>query len=242
MAELVITGHDGSVTFASGYVTNAHQFAIRIGGTIVETTPFAPTSDYRTRVTGALQRWAGSYRCWQTITAVSNVSGPAYCVFPIAYTLNLECEALDATSFTDTAVEYVAGLLTANGTYDCYIGDTTALPAAATVATGVFTVDTGKSWSIPLIIGDEISVTLAADGSSRIATIPWQSTGAVTPTGTVPAIAATGSATFKAATAVTDRTYTGTILITRITFSARADRTEGEYTIEFVGTGACTPA
>ncbi len=239
MAELVIAGHDGSVTFASGYVANAHQWAARVGGTIIDTTPFTPTSDYRTRATGALQRWAGSYKCKQTITAATNIAGPAYIAFPVAYTLNLECEALDSTKFTDTAVTYIAGLLTANGTYDTYVGDTTALPAAATTATGVFTVDTGKSWSIPLIIGDEITVTIAADGSSRIATIPWQSTGVVTPTGVVPTIAATGAATF---VSYTGRQYSGTILITRITFSARADRSEGEYTIEFVGSGACTPA
>jgi len=58
-----ISGVTGSVTFASGYVTNAFQWEIEGTAEELDTTPFSPTSGYATMTTG-LKRWRGSYQCY----------------------------------------------------------------------------------------------------------------------------------------------------------------------------------
>ncbi len=69
-----ISGITGSVTYAAGYVTNAHQWEADLTGEALETTPFSPGSNYRTRIAGLLD-WNGSYTCWINATGALPSAG-----------------------------------------------------------------------------------------------------------------------------------------------------------------------
>jgi len=69
-----INGMTGSVTFAAGYVTNAHQWEADVTGEALDTTGFSPTNNYRTRIAGLLD-WSGSYTCWADGTTPLTTAG-----------------------------------------------------------------------------------------------------------------------------------------------------------------------
>jgi len=69
-----ISGMIGSVTYASGYTSNAHQWEADITAEALDTTGFSPGSNYRTRLVGLLD-WSGSYTCWTDGTTVLPAAG-----------------------------------------------------------------------------------------------------------------------------------------------------------------------
>ena len=239
MAAALISGCEGSVTYASGYTTNAYSWLMRYRADVIDRTPFTPTSSYMSRQAGILSG-SGTYKCHYPVTVTSAVTGPAYVSFVNAYDLTLICKELEGTKFTDAAKTYIAGLLSAEGNYTAWLDDTTALPTAGATANGVFLLQTGLGYTVPLVVGEDVSVEVSADGSARQATIPFKSTGVVTLTGSppIPGIASS-AATF---VAYTGRQYSGSIIPTRIGVRMRADRTQGEITVDFVVNGALTPA
>ena len=58
-----ISGTLGTVAFTSGYTTNAFKWDMTIESESLETTPFTPTSSFRTYTAGLL-KWSGSYECY----------------------------------------------------------------------------------------------------------------------------------------------------------------------------------
>jgi len=233
-----IAGHDGHVTFASGYTTNAHAWSITDGGASVDTTPFQPTGDWTTRAL-AIADWNGEYRCKQVATLATRLTAAGGSYDSNAHSFSLELSAQDLLT-TPFGVDYqtrIAGLLGGTGSYDCYLDATATLPQRGDSDTITLTIDAGKTYGIPVVIR-EIEARVSTDGSDRHATITWESNGAITRAGT-PLIGATGAATFLA---VGGRTYTGDILITRIGISMAAARDIAEYAFGFAGNGDLTAA
>jgi len=58
-----ISGKTGSVTYAAGYTTNVHDWEADDSTEILDTTPFSPPGDYRTKIVG-LHDWKVTYSCW----------------------------------------------------------------------------------------------------------------------------------------------------------------------------------
>lgn len=118
-----INGLTASITFSAGYTTNAFQWEMNISAEKLDTTPFAPTSGYKTGVTG---------------------------------------------------------LLEGTGSYQCYVDGTTALPVAGVTGSATFTAATGRAYSGTIMV-DSVRVGVSVDGSQRVATIGFFTSGAVTP-------------------------------------------------------------
>lgn len=234
----VISGATGNVAFASGFALSPYTWEVRPSGLVVETTPFSPSGGYVTRASANLKGWKGNYKCRQVVNASAAITGPSYLSNPFEFTVKGTCKELESTKFGDTWRAYVAGLLDMEGSYKVYVDSADALPLPLTTATALFTITTGVSYSIPIIICDEITVGVAVDGSTRIATVPWKGTGVPTITnGAIPG--ATGSATF---TAYSGRTYSGTILVTTVGITVNRDNSNSEWSLDFVGNGALTAA
>jgi hypothetical protein len=242
MPNAVISGSLGNVTFASGFAVNPFEWEASISGLVRETTKFTPTSGYRTRESGGLSGWRGTYKCRQTVNASAAISGPAYVANPFAFSIKHVSNAaeLPATKFGDTWRNYVSTntLLDTTGDFSVYAEETAALPLPLTTATGLFTIDTGVTFSVPLIIGEEITLGVAVDGKSRIAKIPWMETAAPTIVG-CPKAGDTGAATFLAHTS---RQYSGNIIVVSAEISVNRDQPNSEWNIGFLGLGALTPA
>jgi len=234
-----ITGHDGSVTYAAGYTTNTHAWRVTDGGDTILTTPFAPAGDSVTRA-AAISNWEGEYRTWQpgTVNTGLTMAGGYYVTNAHSYSLEITAEDLMTTPFGADYNTRISGLLSATGSYECYIDDTTTLPVRGTTDTITLTIDTGKSYEIPILIAS-VDVPVSADGGDRVLTVNWESSGNFTETGAVPLIASTGAAIFVAAGA---RQYSGTILVIRLGISQTATRDSAEWTIGFVGSGDNTAA
>ena len=238
MAIAAISGHTGSITFAAGHVVQCYEWTLAPTVGMFETTGHSPASGYKTNAAG-IPSWGGSYRCHEVPTAATTVAGFTYSSFVSAWEVRLSCDALPTTKFTDAWVTNIAGLYSASGSIDVWLEDTAAPPLAGVTEAGcVFTVGAGRTYTTDLITGDALDIGISADGSRRNVRIPWVGTGACVAVGTVPDIADTGAATFSI-----DGTkqYAGTILSTGVTASFNADRTTGEFTVDFVGTGALTP-
>lgn len=238
MAIVAINGSVGSVTFAAGYTTNPFSWEVSNSKSIIDNTPFSPAGSFRTRTPG-IGSWTGSYRCHAGRTVTTTMAGPTYITFVPSYELTLTADILDTTSFTDTDTTSISALYSMAGSFDAYLEDTTALPAPEAVAGAVFTVTAGVTYTCDIHTGEAVRVSVAADGSQRIATIPFISTGQVVDAGAPPMPGTTGAATF---VATAGRQYSGDIIINSVNLTVSADRTQGEYNIGFVGTGALVEA
>lgn len=232
-----INGMTGSVTFASGYVTSAHQWEINTQAEALDITPFSPVSSFTSAVVG-IKEWSGSYRCWKRADATTTIATAGYVTNPTKYRLRITCESLDSTAFTAAYRAKTGGLLSAEGSWESIVDDTTALPTPGTTADGVFTLATGLAYTVPLIV-TRANVSVAADGSSRLVSCDFKNSGSITLTGAPPIAGTAGAATFLACTG---RQYTGSILTTAVEIAMSADRTDGEYTFEFDGNGVLTAA
>lgn len=228
-----ITGHDGNVVFAGGYVTNVHAWRITDNTGALDTTPFQPAGDSRTKAV-AIGNWEGEYRCHQVATVVTDITatGGYYDTNAHSFSLEIVADDLITTPFGADYNTRISGLLSASGSYDCYIDDGVVLPTHGSTDTLTLTMALGASYSIPVLI-TSVESRVSADGSDRHLTINWESNGNFTETAT-PIIAATGAAEF---TAEGGREYSGTILITRIGITMTAQRDAAEYTFGFVGNG-----
>ena len=69
-----INGMTGNAAITGGYVTNVHQWEADITAEALDTTPFSPTSNYRTRIAGLLD-WSGSWTCWTDDTTALVAAG-----------------------------------------------------------------------------------------------------------------------------------------------------------------------
>lgn len=67
-----INGISGSVTFANGYVTNAHTWTINTTAEWLPTTDFG--DDYETGLTG-VKKWSGSFVCYADDTTSLPLAG-----------------------------------------------------------------------------------------------------------------------------------------------------------------------
>ena len=228
-----ISGILGSVTFAAGWVTDAHYWRVKDSAAARERTPFAPTDNMRIRDTG-LRSWEGEYRCWQPATVDTDLAALAgYDTNVHAYSIELVADDLLTTPFAAAYQTRIAGLLGASGSYDCYLDSVTPLPQAGAADTLTLTIAAGMTFAIPIVVTDAEG-RASAEGADRHVTITWVSAADWTPTA-VPLIAATGAATF---VAEGGRQYSGAILITRLGISMSAQREMAEWTFGFVGTGA----
>ncbi len=81
-----INGMTGNVAITGGYVTNVHQWEADITAEALETTPFSPTSNYRTRISGLLD-WNGSFTCWTDDTTPLEEAGVVAAITLTAVTL-----------------------------------------------------------------------------------------------------------------------------------------------------------
>jgi len=235
----VIDGETGSVTFASGYTTNAYAWTARPSTNILDITTFSPTGSY-TMAAAGLKDWEGTYRCRKQATANTTLSaaGSAYDNNAFRFEVECTCNPLQTTTFSATYHSRIAGLLSARGSWTCYIDDTQALPEAGTSDTLTFTLDTGESYAIPLIV-ESVDVEVVADGSGRQLTCNFVNNGEITVSGGAPVAGETGSATF---VAKTGREYSGNILITSVRIALDAAREEADFTFTWVGAGAATAA
>ena len=142
---------------------------------------------------------------------------------------------------TPFAVNYntrMAGLVSATGSYDCYVDSTTALPAHGSADVLTVDIDGTFSYSIPInVISAEPRV--SADGADRHLTVSWESNGDFTEIGGAPVVGVSGNATF---VAQGGRQYVGDIVIIRIGISMTAARDAAEFTFGFVGDGDPIPA
>ena len=233
-----ITGHDGSVTFASGYTTYNFAWTITDGGASVETTPFQPPGDSITR-SFAIADWSGEYRCRQvaTVNTGLTLAGGYYAPRAHSFTLEMTAQDLLTTPFGANYNTRIAGLLSATGSYDCYLDNTVVLPQRGSSDTVTLTIDAGDTYTIPMIVR-EIGARVSTDGSDRHVTVTWESNGNFTETGT-PIIGVGGAAVF---IAEGGRQYSGNIIVTRIAISQTASRDIAEYTFGFVGNGDLTAA
>ena len=228
-----ITGIDGSVTYAAGWVTNAHYFRIKESAIVRERTPFAPAGNARQRDTG-LRSWEGEYRCWQAATVNTDLAAASgYATNAHAYSIELVADDLLTTPFGATFQQRIAGLIAASGSYDCYLDSVTPLPTAGDTDTLTLTIDAGLTFTIPTVIADAES-RASSEGADRHVVITWSSSGAWVSAG-VPIIGTSGAATF---VAEGGREYSGTILVTRIGINLTAQREIAEWTFGFVGNGA----
>jgi len=234
-----IDGIDGSVTFASGFVTNAHGWRINDGGDLTDTTPFGPTGNSRTRGF-AIANWEGDYRCWQeaTVSTGLTVAGGYYSTNAHAWSLEMTAEDLPTTPFGASYNTRMAGLLSASGSYDCYLDDTTALPNRGDTDTITLTIDAGMSYAIPIVIGNA-EARVEAAGGDRHVTVNWESNGDFTETGAVPVVGVGGAAVFVAEGA---RQYSGDILIISVGIDMASTLDIAEFSFGFVGNGALTAA
>ncbi len=235
----VISGSTGSVTFASGYTTKTYAWSARPRTDPIDTTTFSPSNSYTTAAAGILD-WEGSYRCRQAATADTTLaaSGGAYVSNPYRYEVEITCNALQTTAFTATYHTRIAGLLSARGSWSCYIDDTTPLPEAGTSDTLTFTLSSGITYQIPLIVTD-VATDVVADGSGRQLVLSFVNNGAVTADGGAPVAGTLGAATF---VAHRGRQLSGNILITSVRIALDAARSEADFTISWVGAGPMTAA
>ena len=234
-----ISGETGSVTYALGYVTNAYAWTARPSAGIIDTTTFSPTNSYTMAAAGILD-WEGSYRCRMSSVVATTLSaaGAAYDDNPYRFDVELTCEPLDITAFTATDRARIAGLLSARGSWQCWIDDTQPLVVAGTADTLTFTILGATTYSIPLIV-ESVDVEVAADGSGRNLTCNFVNSADVTSTAGLPLPGTTGAATF---VANAGRQLTGNILVTSVQIALDAAREEADYTISWVGAAAATPA
>lgn len=234
----MIRGHDGTVTFAAGYTTLAHAWRATIGGETPDKTAFTPPGDARV-VGAAINDWEGEYRCWQQGTVSTNLTLGAgfYSTNAHAYSIELVAEALPSTPFGANWNTYLSGLLAATGNYECYIDTVTVLPTRGNLENLTLTIDVGKTYVMPIVIGS-VEARVSADGSDRHLTVNWASAGDIVETG-VPTVGAAGAAEL---IADGGRKYTGNILITRIGINMTALKDVAEWTFGFKGNGICTPS
>ena len=233
-----IAGNDGSVTFAAGYTDDAHAWRINNTGDLPIVTPFAPAGDAEVRVAG-ISDWDGEYRCWKqsTVSTDLTMAGGYYTTNAHSASIELVCKDLPTTPFGADYITRIAGLVSASGSYDCYLDSVTPLPTRGSSDTITLTVDAGETYEIPILIGN-VESRVSASGDDRHVVVSWESRGAITET-TVPVIGVSGAATFVAEGA---RKYTGNILVTRIGISLTFAREAAEYTIGFMGNGDLTAA
>ena len=233
-----ITGHDGSVTFAAGYTDDTHAWRINDAGDVPIVTPFGPAGDAEVRVAG-IGDWSGEYRCWQqsTVSTDLTLAGGFYSTNAHSYSIELICKDLLTTPFGADYNTRIGGLVSASGSYDCYLDGTTPLPNRGSSDTITLTVDAGQTYEIPIIISN-VESRVSASGDDRHVVVSWESRGEITET-TVPVIGITGAATFVADGA---RRYTGDILITRIGITLTYAREAAEWTFGFMGNGDLTAA
>ncbi len=229
-----IDGITGNVVFAAGYTTNVHMWNATDSANSIDTTPFAPAGNSRTRITG-LGEWSGTYACWQpaTISTTLTVAGALYVANAHAYSVNITAEDLPTTPFGVSYRTRIAGLLSADGSYDCWLDDTVALPTNGSTDTLTITSDAGDTLVVPIVV-ISANPRVSADGSDREVTINWESNGDFVEAGNFPVIAATGNAEF---IAQGGREYVGTILITGISITHNAARDTGDWTFTWVGVG-----
>jgi len=233
-----ITGHNGSVTFAAGYTDDAHAWRINDKNELPIVTPFAPAGDAEVRVAG-IGDWDGEYRCWKqsTVSTDLTLAGGYYSTNAHSYSLELVCKDLLTTPFGADYNTRIGGLVSASGSYDCYLDGTTALPNSGNSDTITLTIAAGEKYEIPILIGN-VEPRVSASGDDRHVVVSWESRGAITETA-VPIIGVTGGAVFLAAGA---RQYSGAILVTRIGITMTYAREAAEYTIGFMGNGDLTAA
>ena len=233
-----ITGHEGDVTFAAGHTTDVHAWRVNNFGDLPIVTPFAPAGDAEVRVAG-IGDWDGEYRCWQpsTVSTDLTMAGGFYTTNAYSYTIELVCKDLLTTPFGVDYNTRIGGLVSASGSYDCYLDDTTPLPTRGSSDTITLTVDAGETYEIPIYVGT-VEDRVAASGDDRHVVVNWESRGEITAT-TVPVIGVTGAAEFVAEGA---RKLTGNILITRIGISLTYAREAAEWTLGFMGNGDLTAA
>lgn len=232
-----ISGTTGAVAFTGGYVTKAFYWEIDISAEELNDTAFSPTGNYAVTDVGLIS-WRGLYRCRQHTNAISTLSGMPYQTNPHSWTVRLEVETKPDTIFTDTTASVIGGLARAEVSLQCWIDGTVTPPTVGTTSTGVFTIDTGKSYSIPLVVTG-VRAEVSADAESRLYTITAKNTGSVEVTGTIPNIGTNGAATF---TEIALQTYAGTIFVNRVEITCNRNASEGFFEIGFEGDGTLTPA
>ena len=228
-----IAGYNGTVVYGSGWVTNVHQWRVVNSTTAVDNTTFRPTGNSRTR-RAAIGNWEGEYRCHQAVTVNTTVGILAGYVTNVhSFSVNVVAEDLLTTVFGASWNTRISGLLSATGSYDCYVDDSVVLPVHGGADTLTLTIDAGLTLVLPvLIVSCEVRV--GTDGSDRHVTMGWESDGDFAETG-IPIIATTGPAEF---IAEGGRQYSGDILVTGIDITGTAERDTAEWTITFVGNGA----
>ena len=228
-----INGYEGSVTFAAGYTDSVHAWRIMDGGDMAIITPFAPPGNAVVRA-AALGNWDGEYRCWKqsSISTGLTLAGGYYSTGAHSFTLSLTAEDLITTPFGANYNTRIAGLLSATGSYDCYLDDTTPLPSRGSSDTITLTVDAAETYVIPIII-NTAEARVGAAGDDRHVTISWESRGEIVETG-VPVVGVSGAAEFVAKGA---RKYNGNIVVLSVGISMTYAQEAAEYTIGFSGNG-----
>lgn len=235
-----IAGLNGSIAFASGYTNIVNGWSANLSADQQDITPLSPAGNHQVLLTtGLLNRASGSYRGKLTVSTAAALSGSSYGapVNPEAWMFEERCEARDITPLGAAWATFIAGLKTGRCDMTQYLDDTTALPTAGSAGTALLTCDVG-AYTVPFIVegvDDGVDVT----DTERRAIIHAAAASACSCTGGLPLAGVQGSATFLA---VTGRTYTGTILITRVMARINRRTSEGSYDVDWVANGALVAA
>ena len=189
-----ISGHVGTITFASGYVANANAYTMDLSVTELDVTPFAPTARWKTYIP-SIWGWNGTYSCYiDDTTALKTAGTPdpsASATFTVNSTgTNTLAGSIQITGASKNAAVGTAsnvtynyrgdGQLTAAGSANIYTAGTLSIPA-----TSVMTVTwhSGRTWAGSCFLTG-ISLSTGVGQSAR-ATLTVRGTGQPSIDGTV---------------------------------------------------------
>ena len=233
----VLSGLDGTITFAAGYTILARGWTMSINAAPQDLTPINPTWDHQKLLnTALLQSAAGSYGCRLGVgtTALLNAGAGEYDTFPEEWTLTQTCEAREVTVLGAAWRTYVAGLKSTSFEMVSYVDGIQALPLANRADTAILTTDAGRFYTVPyVVIGQDSGVDV--DDTQRRVVTSCAATDRPVATGGLPLTGDFGVATFFAGG--TNRKYVCDILVTGVVVNVNRAVSVGSVGISFVANG-----
>lgn len=239
--------------------TDPYTASLTINGEAFDVSAFASTAPIATAQIGGLQSWNGSFNGrFPASSAASGHTGlvtfsSGYVTLCRGWTITASVPALDVSAQASTPptwMDYLPGLYSFTGSYECLVDDTTAI-SSCTSGAATFRISTESTNDNELAgtilvtgvnvngqVGDKWSVTvsfvvngnLTTDGDSSFFNVDSAGTpdALETPLATAISIRVAGS-----------RTYTGSAFETGWTLTSRIGSAI-EASVQFQGTGALT--
>lgn len=221
---------------------------------VPDATPFNVSN--MVKVAG-LKSWSGTINTITSparIGALSSVTfSGGYTTNALAWTVNFRSEVFDSTAFAPTGNwrTFVPGINSWDGTYECYLDDTTDIDAnsnwlAGTAASATFNYNTTDTHTLAgTIIVSGYAISQSPTGLATV-TVSFVGSGALTAASTTgDGLVADGALPIPTAGAITlvasgSQTFSGDAFPASFTIASRVDQVITN-SINFQGTGALTP-